>query len=204
MPSASAFPRYAIFEPRVGLAWDPTGSGRQTIRAGFGLFYDTMATAYQEDQTRDAPWASTIDLPSPAGGLTNPFQGYPGGNPFPSPSPPSKNQVFPPEGQYYNYPLHAHPTSVSQWNSVMSASSPNNWLVSATYIGNKSSHIWTGEDVNPGVYIPGTCDGSPCSTTSNTNQRRVLYLQNPVAGSLISDIYQADDGANAEYEGPPA
>ena len=49
---ASAFPRYAIFEPRVGLAWDPTGSGRQTIRAGFGLFYDTMETAYQEDHDR--------------------------------------------------------------------------------------------------------------------------------------------------------
>ena len=100
MPSASAFPRYAIFEPRVGLAWDPTGSGRQTIRVGYGLFYDTMETAYQEDQTGDSPWASTIDLPSPTGGLTNPFQGYPGGNPFPSPSPPIKNQIFPPEGQY--------------------------------------------------------------------------------------------------------
>jgi hypothetical protein len=201
IPSASAYPRYGIFEPRVGLAWDPTGSGRQTIRAGYGLFYDTMETAYQEDQTGDAPWASTIDLPSPAGGLTNPFLGYPGGNPFPSPSPPSKNQFFPPEGQYYNYPLHAHPTSVNQWNVSYERQLGNNWLVSGTYIGNKSSHIWTGEDVDPGVYIPGTCGGSPCSTTSNTNQRRVLYLQNPVAGSLISDIYQADDGANAEYQG---
>jgi hypothetical protein len=49
--------------------------------------------------------------------------------------------------------------------------------------------------------MPGTCGGSPCSTTSNTNQRRVLSLINPVAGSLISDIFQADDGANSEYHG---
>ena len=83
----------------------------------------------------------------------------------------------------------------------MSASWPTiGWyrrLISAT----RARISGPGEDVNPGVYIPGTCNGSPCSTTSNTNQRRVLYLINPVAGSLISDIFQADDGANAEYNG---
>ena len=74
-----------------------------------------------------------------------------------------------------------------------------NWLVSAGYLGNKTTHIWTGEDVDPGVYIPGMCGGAPCSTTSNTNQRRVLYLENPAQGALYSSIWQADDGANAEY-----
>ena len=88
-----------------------------------------------------------------------------------------------------------------QWNLSYERQLASDWLVSATYIGNKSTHIWTGEDVNPGVYIPGTCAGAPCSTTGNTNQRRVLSLINPVAGTLISDIYQADDGANAEYNG---
>ena len=196
-----AFPRYAQFEPRVGLAWDPTGSGRQIIRVGFGLFNNTIETAYWHGGTSSAPWGNTIDLPAPAGGLSNPYLGYPGGNPFPLPFPPSKDAAFPSEGAYLNFPLHPYPTSVYQWNLSYERQLANNWLVSATYIGNKSTHIYSGEEADPAVYIPGICSGSPCSTESNTNQRRALYLENPVAGSLISTLYQVDTGANAEYEG---
>ncbi len=200
IPSTFTSNRPWDFEPRAGLAWDPTGSGRQVIRAGYGLFYDTMPTAYWEDQTGDAPWGSTVNLFNPSGGFTNPFAGYPGGSPFPSPNPPGKNQVFPSQASYYTYPIHAHPTYTNEWNLSYELQPFTNWMVSATYLGNKTTHIWTGEDINPGVYIPGICGGAPCSTTANTNQRRVLYLQNPVAGNLYSSIWQADDGANAEYE----
>src|SRR5215470_9034993 len=31
---------YAAFAPRLGVAWDPTGSGKTSIRAGFGQFYN--------------------------------------------------------------------------------------------------------------------------------------------------------------------
>ncbi len=199
IPSTFTSNRPWIFEPRAGLAWDPTGTGRQVLRAGYGLFYDTMATAYWEDQTGDAPWGSTVTLNSPPGGLTNPYSGYPGGNPFPSPNPPSKNQVFPTGGSYYSYPIHGHPTYTNQWNLSYEVQPFKNWVISAAYLGNKTTHIWTGEDINPGVYIPGTCNGGPCSTTANTSQRRVLSLLNPVAGSLYSSIWQADDGANANY-----
>jgi len=200
IPSTFTSNRPWDFEPRAGLAWDPTGSGRQVIRVGYGLFYDTMATAYWEDQTGDAPWGTTINLFNPSGGLTNPFAGYPGGNPFPSPNPPGKNQVFPSAASYYTYPINGHPTYTNEWNLSYELQPAKDWVVSAAYLGNKTTHIWTGEDIDPGVYIPGTCNGSPCSTTANTNQRRVHYLQNPVSGSLYSSIWQADDGANAEYQ----
>src|SRR5262249_22435706 len=33
---------YKDFEPRIGLAWDPTKSGKMSVRAGYGIFHDRV------------------------------------------------------------------------------------------------------------------------------------------------------------------
>jgi hypothetical protein len=186
-------------EPRIGLVWDPTGSGKQTIRAGYGLFYDMTMTFYYATGSGAAPWASFVSIPTPPGGFTNPYQGFAGGNPFPTP-PPSKNVPFLPENEYDTIPANFLPTYMQQWDLSYQLQLTPNWLISATYVGNKTTDISIGNNTNPAVYIPGTCNGVACSTEANTEQRRVLSLQNPVAGAMFAVVMQ-ELNANAEYDG---
>jgi hypothetical protein len=90
---------------------------------------------------------------------------------------------------------------MQQWDLSYQRQLTPNWLISANYVGNKTSHVWTGYESDPAVYIPGMCNGAPCSTEDNTAQRRLLYLENPVYGSEVSTLAVADEGSNAEYNG---
>ena len=90
---------------------------------------------------------------------------------------------------------------MAQWNASVQHRFGENWVFSITYLGNKTSHLWIGNETNPAVYIPGTCAGKPCSSTSNTQARRVLTLANPAAGQYYSTMVVADDGISANYNG---
>jgi hypothetical protein len=189
----------ANFAPRVGLVWDPKGDGRTTIRSAYGIMYDIQPMQIFDRFGFGPPWASTITLVNPTGGLADPFAGYPGGNPFPQPSPPPAKAVFVTAGQYVNLPLYIKPTYMQQWNLSIQRQVADAWLFTVNYLGNKSTHRWMNTYPNYAVYIPGTCGSQPCSTTGNTNSRRVLSLANPQAGSLFSDLTQTDDGGIASY-----
>ena len=196
MPDANTNTRLNQWAPRLGLIFDPKGDGKQTIRASYGILYDSPIVYYDVRFASAPPWGNSIDIPNPAGGLTNPYQGFPGGNPFPQPFPPPKNVVFPTAGVWVNLPMNIRPTYLQQWNLSYQRQFGGDWLVTANYIGNKTTHLWLGTELNPAVYLPGQTN-----TVANTNQRRLLYLQNPAQGQYYSTIAAADDGANAKYNG---
>ncbi len=180
------------FAPRLGLVWDPKGDGRLTVRASYGLFYDTPQLFFFTRFSNSPPWGAQINLPDPAGGLTNPWLGYPGGNPFPALNNVNKNMPFPLGGVYVNLPLNTNPPYLQQWNLSVQRQVGANLLLSGTYLGNETTHMWTGTELNPAIYSPG-------ATVRTENQNRVLYLQNPAYGKYYSTIGQLDDGGTASY-----
>ena len=46
VPCAFAQHKLAQFSPRIGLIWDPTKKGNMTVRASYGLFYDSPELYY--------------------------------------------------------------------------------------------------------------------------------------------------------------
>jgi hypothetical protein len=195
--------RYAQFAPRAGVVWDPKGDGRTTIRASWGMFYDLPSTLFFYQFSNEPPWGEAITINNPVGGFQNPWQGYPGGNPFPVAI--SKDFVFPTGGTYTNVPLNVKPPYLEQWNLSLQKQIGTNWLFSANYVGNNTIHAWAPQALNPSVYIPGaSCviNGqtfSPCSTTGNVTQRRILTLENPAQGPYYNSISNLDYGGTASY-----
>ncbi|MCL5746260.1 MAG: carboxypeptidase regulatory-like domain-containing protein [Acidobacteria bacterium] len=191
--------RLANFAPRLGLIWDPTGGGVMTVRASYAMLYDLPNTQYFHRFTVGPPWGASMTINAPEGGFGNPYLNYPGGNPFPLPDPPPSDAVFPAGGEFANLPLHIRTMNTQQWNLSIQRQVGANWLLSASYLGNKSSHRWINKEINPAVYIPGTCGAGPCSTIANTANRRFMTLARPADGAKVGRMIETDDGANANY-----
>ena len=199
--------RLKDFAPRIGLAWDPQGNGRMTVRASWGMFYDFPSTLFYYGYSNEPPWGQAITYNSPPGGFSDPWRSFPGGNPFPYTF--SKNSVFPLQAPYVTVPLSYHPPYLNQWNLSVEKQIGANWLAKASYLGSNTIHFWSPKALNPSQYIPGNCVAGqygltapgPCSTTANPTQRRLLTLANPSQGPYYNSIVNLDDGGTANYNG---
>lgn len=185
--------RLLNFAPRVGTVWTPSGDGSFSVRASWGIFYDAPHLFFNTRFSNNPPWGAQITIPNPVGGFSDPYLGYPGGNPFPALNDNWQSVAFPAAGVYVNAPIDLRPTQLHQWNLSVQKG-VGNWLFSASYLGNRSINLWRATELNPAVPLAG-------ATVANTNQRRVLSLQDPVRGAFYGTIGQVDDTGRANYNG---
>jgi hypothetical protein len=204
VPPANWNGHLANFAPRLGLVWNPSGSGRDTLRVGAALLYDTAETWFNERETTNPPYGNDIDVGS-TGLLSNPWVGYQNGaNPFPQKA---GALFFPNFGTYINFPINPPPTYMVQYNVTYQRQFASNWVASISYLGNETTHLWIAHESDPAVYnnlascVLGGVTYTPCASTKDTNQRRLFYTANPATGIYYASVDTMDPGAVARYGG---
>jgi outer membrane receptor protein involved in Fe transport len=119
--------------PRLGLAWDPFGTGKTSVRAGFGLFYDEILPKYYFfSGSLNPPFTTRTTILNP---------------PFPNvvanfnPNAPIRAQL-----QTVNYDLQT--PYIMQFNLNVQRSLPGDFDVTVGYVGSRGKNLIRLGDAN--------------------------------------------------------
>jgi hypothetical protein len=137
-----------LLQPRVGLAWDPTGTGRWAVRAGFGIHNDLQDNLAHR-LNADPPFNPRISLVSTPiwTYMQNPLR-------FGQQLPPSCNAQSPlrwPDCSVY-FPGGLDPVmrtpTIQQWSLTVERGLTKDLMLQVSYVGSESYHILTAMDKN--------------------------------------------------------
>ena len=151
---------YKGFSPRVGMAWSPGGSGKTSIRAGFGISYNpTEQLVYKQFNGAPpfgaAPFISNILFNTPYE-----FQDCSVAvNPFPVNNSPPRYQpvdwsIFRPTFAFGQQLPHQHPQYAEQYNFTIQRQLAKDLVVQMGYVGSEGHHLNINHDLNIGLAQP--------------------------------------------------
>src|SRR6266849_2913997 len=188
------------FAPRVGFAWDPTGSSKWLVTSAYGIFYEPYYTGQGgplQSPISAPPFLQTLQLSNPPPNFANPYSAPPyNGNP------PSSGQFATPLTNLTiasNLPL----PYAQDWDLNIQRSFGSDLLFVIGYVGTKGTKLPRFIEGNPAIYQPGfDAGGDPLSTSSNADQRRLYSgctLADPASSCKLSSTGLIAGIANSSY-----
>ncbi len=166
MTRAMVDKRWGNFAPRFGFAYDVFGTGKTSIRGGYGLFYSQIRQQAHNQISTNQPFSLKLTVDRPSGGLEDPYRDT--GNPFPFSTPQTEEEIA-----NYNW---VTPMEVTQWNVDMRNAITQQWnfniqqqfgrsyVLTAAYVGSKGNNLFMTSEMNPA--LPGS---------GGANTRRPLF-----------------------------
>jgi len=164
-PKGTNFPDKKNFAPRFGFAWDPTGTGKTSVRGGVGLFYDILKGEDNLQFNGQPPFVSNAgfffnEVPrrihAPLNYLSQPFAADGQINTFPSQPPPSNYDFGPTEpinstGFVFLDDPHLRTPYVYQYNLSLQHNLLADTVLEANYVGSSGHGLTSLKDINPTV-----------------------------------------------------
>jgi hypothetical protein len=188
------------FAPRVGFAWDPTGSSKWLVTSAYGIFYEPYYTGQGgplQSPISAPPYLQTLQISSPPPNFANPYAAPPyNGNP------PGNGAFATPLTNLTiasNLPL----PYAQDWDLNIQRSFGSDMLFEVGYVGTKGTKLPRFIEGNPAIYQPGfDAGGDPLSTSSNADQRRLYSgctLADPPSSCKLSSTGLIAGIANSSY-----
>jgi hypothetical protein len=135
--------------PRIGFAYDLTGSGRMSIRSSYGIFYDPFSNGSSmpmQAAVSALPWLQAVQLGGPALNYTDPWHGTAG---------PFQPNFFPQPTTMLTEDASARPPYAQNWNFAIQRALSSETVVEIRYVGTKGTRLPRFIEANPSVYRPG-------------------------------------------------
>ena len=165
VPPGIYFPYKRALVPRIGVAWDVTGNGTTSVRAGWGVFHPVVDQEVEAIETNNEPYlvafsSTPPDTADPWAGTTDPLP-YNPKNPSFGP--------FPGITQSYLDP-HFRQADIQQFNLNVQHRFGSDVFADVAYVGTVSHHLYSTNELNAAVFGPG-------ATESNAQSRRPIFPQ---------------------------